>query len=66
MTEAGYDPYEKKLLPITSMTKRLGKEKFNELLGSLVVKPQGKPTLVDESDSRPPMNTALDDFSDNE
>ena len=64
VTDAGYDPYEKKLLPITSMTKRLGKEKFNELLGSLVVKPQGKPTLVDESDSRPPMNTAFEDFND--
>lgn len=62
---AGYDPYDKKLLPITSMEKRLGKEKFNEVLGNLVIKPQGKPTLVVESDKRPPMNSAYNDFSEN-
>ena len=43
---AGYDPYEKKLMGITAMGKMLGKEKFNELLGDLVVKPAGKPELV--------------------
>ena len=62
---AGYDPYDKKLLPITSMEKRLGKEIFNEVLGNLVIKPQGKPTLVVESDKRPPMNSAYNDFSEN-
>ncbi len=60
---AGYDPYEKKLLGITAMTSRLGKKKFNELLGSLIVKPQGKPTLVPESDKRPALNTAKEDFN---
>ncbi len=59
---AGYDPYEKKLLGITAMTSMLGKKKFEELLGSLVIKPQGKPTLVPESDKRAPLNTANDDF----
>ena len=44
------------------MTSLLGKTKFNELLGGLVYKPQGKPTLVPESDKRPEMNTAKDDF----
>lgn len=59
---AGFDPYEKKLLGITAMTQVLGRKKFNELLGDLVWKPQGKPTLVPESDKRPAMNTAKEDF----
>lgn len=66
MEAAGYDPYDKKLLPITSMEKRLGKDKFNEILESLVIKPQGKPTLAVESDKRPPMNSAYNDFSEDE
>lgn len=60
--DAGYDPYEKKLLGITAMTSLLGKTKFNELLGGLIEKPQGKPTLVPETDKRPALNTAKDDF----
>lgn len=59
---AGFDPYEKKLLGITAMTSLLGKKTFNDLLGSLIAKPQGKPTLVPESDSRPAMTTIFDDF----
>ena len=61
--DAGYDPYEKKLLGITAMTSLLGKTKFNELLGGLIEKPQGKPTLVPESDKRQALNTAKDDFN---
>lgn len=59
---AGFDPYEKKLLGITEMQKTLGKAKFEELLGALIYKPQGKPTLVPASDKRPVMNTAKNDF----
>ena len=58
VTKAGYDPYEKKVLGITAMSKLLGKKKFGELLSGLVEKPQGKPTLVSESDARPEMNIA--------
>lgn len=58
----GYDPYEKKLLGITAMTSLLGKKKFEELLGGLVAKPPGKPALVPESDKRPALNTAKNDF----
>ena len=65
VTKAGHNPYEQRLLGITAMTSLLGKTKFNELLGNLVYKPQGKPTLVPESDKRPEMNTAKDDFSEN-
>lgn len=59
---AGYDPYERKVLGITAMTKLLGKSKFEEVLNGLIHKPQGKPTLVPLSDKRPPMNTAQTDF----
>lgn len=65
VTEAGFDPYEKKLLGITAMSNLLGKKQFDELLGGLVYKPPGKPALVPESDKRPAMNTATDDFKDN-
>ena len=61
--DAGFDPYEKKLLGITAMTSLLGKKKFDELLGGLTMKPPGKPTLVSKSDKRPAMkNTAQEDF----
>jgi len=63
--EAGYDPYEKKLLGITAMSSLLGKKQFEALLGNLIYKPQGKPALVPESDKRPEMNTAAEDFKDN-
>ena len=59
---AGHDPYEQKLLGITEMQKTLGKAKFDEILGGFIVKPQGKPTLVPESDKRPAMNNAKNDF----
>ena len=59
---AGFEPYEQKLLGITAMSQALGKKKFEELLGELVYKPAGKPVLVPDSDKRPAMNTAADDF----
>ena len=55
----GKDPYEKKLLGITDMTRLLGRKHFDEVLGGLIEKPRGKATLVPESDKRPAM-----DFSD--
>ena len=59
---AGYDPYERKVMGITAMEKALGKANFVELLGDLVEKPQGKPTLVPEGDKRPAIHTAKNDF----
>lgn len=61
--DAGFDPYEKKLLGVTAMSTLLGKKKFEELLGGLIYKPPGKPALVPESDKRPAMNTAIEDFN---
>lgn len=57
--------YDKKILGITAMEKLLGKKKFTETLGDLVIKPKGKPTLVFEDDKRPALNTyaeAAEDF----
>lgn len=59
---AGFDPYERKVLGVTAMQKMLGKSRFEELLAPYIEKPQGKPTLVPESDKRPAINTAKNDF----
>ena len=59
---AGFDPYEHKVLGITAMQKLLGKSRFEELLAGYIEKPAGKPTLVPESDKRPAMSTAKNDF----
>lgn len=40
------------LLPITGLETIVGKKKFATIAGDLIVKPQGKPTLVPESDKR--------------
>ncbi|WP_395013559.1 DUF2800 domain-containing protein [Robinsoniella peoriensis] len=56
---AGYtDIYKSSLIGITEMEKLLGKKQFYEILGGLVYKPQGKITLVPESDKRPPVEKA--------
>ena len=59
---AGFDPYDRKVLGVTAMQKLLGKSRFEELLTPYIEKPQGKPTLVPESDKRPAMNKAKNDF----
>ena len=66
---AGYtDIYKKSLIGITEMEKLLGKKKFAEVLGKLVYKPQGKITLVPESDKRQEVMaaTAEADFKEEE
>lgn len=62
---AGYDPYEHKVLGITAMARMLGKAKFENLLSSFIEKPTGKPALVPKSDKRPSIDKAVqaaDDF----
>ena len=64
-TAAGYtDIYKKSLLGITEMERLMGKEQFQTVLGKLVYKPQGKLTLVPNSDRREAVSfdTAQDDF----
>lgn len=60
----GLDPYERRLLGVTAMQRLLGRRRFDELLGGLVEKPRGRPALVPESDRRPPMGNARQDFED--
>lgn len=61
---AGFlDIFKQSLLPITDMEKYMGKDNFKEILGKLVYKPAGKPTLVPVSDKRPAITGAQHDFS---
>ena len=61
---AGYnDIYKQSLISITEMERLMGKKDFEKILGGLVVKPQGKPALVSETDKRPAINvSAKNDF----
>lgn len=61
--DAGFDPFEHKLLGITAMEKLLGRKQFSAMLGEYVEHPQGKPTLVPVTDKRPEMNNAKNDFA---
>lgn len=57
---AGFDEamlYQRKLYGITDMEKLVGKKKLAATLGDLLIKPQGKPVLVPESDKRQAINT---------
>lgn len=61
----GYtDIYRKSLITLTEMQRLMGKKKFEEILGGLIVKPPGKPTLVPVTDKRQAMNVsdAKNDF----
>lgn len=48
--------YERKFLTITAMEEAVGKKLFGQLPEGLIIKPQGKPTLVPASDKRPELN----------
>lgn len=56
--------YDMKLKSITNIEKLIGKKKFIETLSGVIIKPQGKPTLVPESDKRPALGIedAIKDF----
>ena len=62
----GMEDYMKpaELKGISDLEKMVGKKKFNELCGGCIVKPQGKPTLVPDTDKRSTFNSATDDFKD--
>lgn len=71
LLKAGYEENDivtVKLKGITDMGKLLGKE-FDNIIGEFVIKPQGKPTLVDVKDKRPALNSvqaAISDFEESE
>jgi hypothetical protein len=68
LLEAGYEREKilkpQELLGISDLeSKILGKKVFKELLADLVVKPQGKPVLVPETDKRPELNSIEQEFA---
>lgn len=63
--DAVYKPRE--LQTLTALEKLVGKKSLAEALGDLIEKPNGKPTLVELSDKRPPLDItakAADAFDD--
>ena len=60
-----YKPQE--LQTLTALEKGVGKKKLAAILGDLIEKPEGKPTLVEMSDKRPALNLTkemADEFDD--
>ena len=60
---AGVEAYERKMLGVSAIEKKLGRKDFRNLLGDLVIRQEGKPTLAPEDDKRPEMNLASVDFA---
>jgi hypothetical protein len=57
--------YKKSLITLTEMEKLMTKEKFAEVIGPLVIKPQGKLSLVPIADKRQEVNVNIEeDFKD--
>jgi hypothetical protein len=62
--EAGYDLYDYanlKIKGLGDLKKNIGERKRDELLGKLLIKPEGEPTLVSAEDKRQEINK-VDDF----
>ena len=66
LEKAGFGPEDyfkpSELKGISDLERLVGKKSFATLLGSLVVKPQGKPTLAPIDDPRPEYSQAEADF----
>ena len=57
---SGYtDIFKKTLIGIGDMERLMGKDEFNRIPGAYVYKPQGKLTLVPDSDKRTAINTTI-------
>ena len=52
------------LKAIEQLEKVVGKKKFAELAADFIIKPEGKPVLVPESDKRPALNSVENAFND--
>ena len=68
LSAGGWEPTDylkaPELKTITELEKMLTKKGFATLLGDLVIKPEGKPTLVEASDPREPFSKAKNEFKD--
>lgn len=66
LTEQGFAPSQiYSLKGLTDLEEVVGKKHLADLLGDLIVKPEGRPTLAPESDRRQAITrTAADDFAD--
>lgn len=65
LSKNGYkleDYTKQSLITLTAMEKLLTKKGFKEILGDHIIKPEGAPTLVLETDKRLAINTAVTDF----
>lgn len=57
--ENGYsDIFKTSLITLTEMQKLMGKKKFEDILGDLIIKPPGKLTLVPNTDKRQKVNVS--------
>jgi coenzyme F420-reducing hydrogenase beta subunit len=54
--------YERKLKGISALESLMGKKRFAEAFKAVIVKPEGKPVLVPESDKREAINIAAKAF----
>ena len=63
VTAAGLDPWERKLLGVSALEKKMGRKKFSEVLSDLVTRPEGKPVLAPASDRRPEWKPAETEFA---
>lgn len=63
---AGWDEamlYERKPKSLAELEKLIGKKDFSELMGDQIIRPVGKPTLVDAGGKREPYSSAAADFA---
>jgi hypothetical protein len=68
LTENGYNAIysPQKLKGIGDLEKLVGKKKFAELLGGLIIRPEKAPSLVPETSSRREVNDPKNDFNESE
>ena len=67
LKDSGYEEEKlykpKEALSLSNLEKLVGKKKFTELVGELITKPHGKPTLAPEKDKRAAYSPASVDFA---
>lgn len=65
LQEYGLDPYETKLISVSTAEKKLGAERFKALLGNYIDRYAGKPLLVSEEDKRRELTFSIIDAGEN-